>query len=160
MQTEIERKFLVRDGGWQAQSVSRRSMRQAYLARTDAAAIRVRIVDDATAFLTIKSAQPGTTRQEFAYPIPLADAEALVTLRSGLVIRKVRHIVPAGALAWEVDVFEGALEGLVIAEIELPAADAVFDRPGWLGAEVTGDVRYYNSSLALYGLPVQTVATK
>lgn len=148
MAKEIERKFLVSGGGWQDQVERSRVFRQAYLALTDALAVRVRIIDDAEAFLTLKSAEPGTTRSEFEYPIPLADAQALMELRRGLAIEKRRHIVPLGGQRWEVDVFEGAHDGLIIAEIELPHADAAFERPDWLGREVTGERRYYNANLA------------
>ena len=151
MATEIERKFLVSGSGWQAQSTGRRRMRQAYLAGTGKASIRVRIVDDAQAFITVKGATAGSRRPEFEYRIPCADAEQLMTLCVGRVIEKTRYTVPAGALQWEVDVFEADHDGLVLAEIELPHTDTAFDRPGWLGAEVTGDIRYYNSSLAMGG---------
>ena len=149
MAEEIERKFLVAGEGWRAAAAGSRVLRQGYLALTERMALRVRILDDAEALLTIKSAEPGTTRAEFEYPIPLADARDLLKLHVGLVIEKRRHIVPLDGLTWEVDVFEGAHAGLVIAEVELPAADAPFARPDWLGREVTEDRRYYNASLAL-----------
>lgn len=149
MTVEIERKFLVTGPGWRRNSSISHSIRRAYLAQTNAAAVRVRIVDGARAFLTIKSAEPGTTRSEFEYEIPVAHGEALVRLRSGLMIEKTRHVVPGrNGLIWEVDVFEGAHWGPVIAEIELHDADTHFDRPDWLGAEATGDQCYYNASLA------------
>jgi len=148
MATEVERKFLVTGTGWQQQSTNSYAIRQAYLAFTDAATIRVRIIDGMNARLTIKSANPGAVRSEFEYPVPVRDAEELFRLRTGLIIEKRRYVVPAGSLQWEVDVFEGVHQGLVIAEIELPRIDTTFDRPEWLGAEVTGDARYYNSLLA------------
>lgn len=149
MATERERKFLVTGEAWRAQVVSERVIRQAYLASTPHAAIRIRISDDSKAVLTIKSADSGIERSEFEYAVPLADAEAMIALRTGEVIEKRRHVVPAGDLAWEIDVFAGAHDGLVMAEIELPAQDTPFERPGWLGEEVTGDRRYYNASMAL-----------
>lgn len=148
MAQEIERKFLVSGSGWRDAAESSRMFRQAYLARTGAASVRVRIVDEAEAFLTIKSATPGRARAEFEYPIPVADARALLALRTGRVIEKRRYRVRAGASSWEVDVFAGDYAGLVIAEIELPAIEAPFDRPAWLGAEVTDDPRYYSADLA------------
>ena len=151
MATEIERKFLVAGIGWKLQSTGSYTIRQAYLALTGAATIRVRIIDDMEARLTIKSATPGAVRSEFEYPIPVHDAKELVQLRTGLLIEKRRHVVPAGSLQWEVDVFEGSHQGLVIAEIELPRADTAFERPEWLGAEVTGNARYYNAQLAARG---------
>lgn len=148
MAQEIERKFLVNGTGWQDHVTRTVEIRQAYLARTPAMVIRVRIVDEDRALLTIKSARPGTTRSEFEYPIPLDDARRLMDLRSGQVLRKRRHVVAVGAHEWEVDVFEAPYRGLVIAELELPERDAPFERPAWLGAEVTDDWHYYNSSLA------------
>lgn len=147
MAVENERKFLVVGSEWRRQVLSRHRIRQAYLAQTELAVIRVRIVDGALAFLTIKTAKPGISRNEFEYSIPVKDAEAILSLRTGLLIEKQRHIVPAGSLAWEVDEFEGAHKGLLVAEIELPSADTPFARPEWLGAEVTGDARYYNANL-------------
>ncbi len=148
MATEVERKFLVSGNEWQVEVAHSAAIRQAYLSFTPAMAIRIRIVDDAAAFLTIKSAAPGIARSEFEYPIPLADAHGLLALRAGEVIEKRRHLVRAGWAQWEIDVFEGAHAGLVIAEIELPDADVAFERPSWLGKEVTGDPRYYNANLA------------
>lgn len=151
MATERERKFLVTGEGWRADVVRERSIRQGYLASTERAAIRIRISDGARATLTIKSARAGMERDEFEYEVPLADGEAMFALCIGRTIEKRRHVVPTGALAWEIDVFEGDHAGLVLAEIELPAADTAFDRPDWLGREVTGDRRYYNASMALGG---------
>ena len=149
MATEIERKFLVNGTGWRQQTQAVCHIRQAYLARTGAAAIRVRIIDDAKAFLTIKSAMPGPARAEFEYEIPVAEAVMLMAMREGLMIEKMRHLVPAGGgLTWEIDVFEGAHHGLVLAELELPETGTPFARPDWLGSEVTGERRYYNSDLA------------
>jgi len=148
MATEVERKFLVSGNEWRDQVAHSVLIRQAYLSFTAAMAIRIRIVDDAAAFLTIKSAEPGLARSEFEYPVPVADAAGLIALRTGQVIEKRRHLVRIGGMQWEIDVFEGVHEGLVIAEIELPDRDATFERPPWLGKEVTGDARYYNVSLA------------
>jgi adenylate cyclase len=152
MATEIERKFLVAGDGWKTAVTHSLDIRQAYLSVTDTNTVRVRLRGGA-AFLTIKSAGAGPTRQEFEIAIPFADAEAMLALRTGRIIEKRRHIVPAGLLRWEIDVFAGDLAGLVIAEIELPTETANFERPDWLGAEVTGDPRYGNSWLATAGLP-------
>lgn len=148
MAVEVERKFLVSGNEWRNEVAHSVVIRQAYLSFTLAMAIRIRIVDGVAAFLTIKSAAPGLVRSEFEYPIPLADAYGLIALRTGNVIEKRRHLVRIGGMQWEVDVFEGEHEGLVIAEIELPDADATFERPSWLGKEVTGEARYYNVNLA------------
>lgn len=153
MGLEIERKFLVRSDSWRSAATGSRHIRQAYLAMTDAANVRVRIVDDRKAVLTIKSAAPGLVRSEFEYAVPLADAEEMMALRAGDCIEKRRYIVPAGidrdrAANWEVDVFEGCHEGLVLAEIELAEGVEIGVLPDWLGEEVTGDRRYYNAALA------------
>lgn len=145
---EIERKFLVSGSGWRKHADRGRVIRQAYLALNDTISLRVRTIDNAEAYLTIKSAQPDITRSEFEYPIPLSDARALMKLRTGRLIEKRRHVVETPGACFEIDVFKGDHRGLVIAEIELPARLAEFDRPQWLGREVTGEERYYNASLA------------
>ena len=148
MATEVERKFLVSGDDWKRQITRSFTVRQAYLSFTNAMHVRIRIVDEAAAFLTIKSASPEISRSEFEYSVPLADAEGLMTLRTGHVIEKRRHIVRVADAQWEIDVFEGDHAGLVIAELELQQADAFFERPSWLGKEVTGEARYYNVNLA------------
>jgi len=156
---EIERKYLVAGTSWRAAVVSRSALAQGYLAHTNTTAVRVRIVDHATAFLTIKSASAGMTRSEFEYEIPLPDARTLMAHCDGVIVSKQRHVVSAGPsrqgadLFWEIDVYEGDLAGLVTAEIELPSEDAHFEMPEWLGREVTDDKRYYNAALASAGLP-------
>lgn len=149
MQIEIERKFLVTGEAWRPLVREVVRIRQAYVAITDRASVRVRITDASAARLTIKSASAGRSRLELEYPIPVDDAEALLALRVGAEVSKSRHRVPAGRLVWEIDVFGGENRGLVVAEIELDDPDQPFERPGWLGAEVTGDRRYYNADLAL-----------
>lgn len=148
MATEIERKFLVTGDGWRGAVVRSFDLRQAYLSRGDTASVRVRVRDGLRAALTIKSAVPGMTRDEFEYDIPVADADAMFALRDGALIEKRRHEVRVGPDLWEVDVFAGDNEGLIVAEIELTRPDAPFERPDWLGEEVTDDRRYYNNALA------------
>lgn len=152
MATETERKFLVTKPGWRRHASGSMVIRQAYLAVTGAASIRIRIVDDVKATLTIKSAGPNLTRSEFEYSIPVEDARDLIEMRVGVVIEKRRHIVQLGDARWEIDTFEGTHDGLVVAELELPDASAAFERPDWLGTEVTGDPRYYNATLAAVSL--------
>ncbi len=154
MPIEIERKFLVTDDRWRAAAHKVVPMAQGYIndqaAMDDGAqraSVRVRIAGD-QAFLNLKSREAGHTRQEFDYPVPLADGRALLALCAGGIVEKRRHYVDHGGHLWEVDEFLGENAGLVVAEIELEAADERFDRPGWLGAEVTDDVRYYNLALA------------
>ena len=148
MPLEIERKFLVENDSWRGRADAGRQLRQAYLAETERVVVRVRREGDARALLTIKSAVPGLTRLEFEYPIPPADADALSELRHGVVLEKTRYLVPDAGRVWEVDVYAGDNEGLVIAEIELASEAAEIERPAWLGREVTGDARYYASRLA------------
>ncbi len=147
MPSEIERKFLVRGGGWRAQGTPER-YRQGYLRTAGPATVRVRIAGE-HGFLTIKGPTLGITRSEFEYEIPLADAQALLdTLCDRPQIEKLRYRIAAGAHTWEVDEFLGDNAGLVVAEIELGAEDEPFERPEWLGDEVTADPRYRNSALA------------
>jgi len=155
MGREIERKFLVVGEGWRESVVATKRLRQAYIARTDRLSARVRVVDGQAAFLTIKSAEPGLVRAEYEYALPVEDALELVELRQGQMIEKTRHIVEIADARWEVDVFSGTHQGLVIAEIELADADAVFEQPEWLGREVTADPSYYNANLAFADRPPQ-----
>ena len=108
--------------------------------------MRVRIKGE-KGYLTVKGRNAGIRRAEYEYEIPLADAEAMLALCEHPLIEKRRYLVPYEGYTWEVDVFAGANEGLVVAEIELPAEDAAFAKPDWVGAEVSGDARYYNASL-------------
>jgi adenylate cyclase len=147
MGVEIERKFLVKGGGWRDLATGQAHIRQAYLVLGGKATIRVRVKDDRAATLTIKSRSPKLRRLELEYPIPVADAQALIGLRRGAVIEKVRHIVPYAGATWEVDVFTGENAGLIIAEVELPHEDHRPELPPWIGREVTGRAEYYNSAL-------------
>ena len=147
MAVEIERKFLVTGTAWkQTPGVV---YRQGYLNRDKARTVRVRVAGDA-AFLTIKGQSVGATRAEFEYPIPLADAQALLAISDGPLIEKTRHVLTHTGMAWELDVFAGDNAGLVVAEVELQSEDQVFARPDWLGEEVTQDARYFNSNLAAH----------
>ena len=154
MGIEIERKFLVAGDGWRAAAHAVLPMAQGYLNGLGAmdrgeqkASVRVRIQGDA-AFLNLKSRELGHTRQEFEYPVPVADARALLALCVGGVIDKRRHLVRHGGHLWEVDEFLGDNAGLVVAEIELASADEAFGMPTWAGREVTEEARYYNLALA------------
>nr|WP_315233862.1 CYTH domain-containing protein [uncultured Albidiferax sp.] len=145
MAIEIERKFLVTGSDWRQGAGTVFS--QGYLNRDKQRTVRVRIAG-AQGFLTIKGANRGATRAEFEYEIPLADAEQLLALCEGPIIQKVRRVLVHAGSTWEVDEFEGLNAGLVVAEIELASEDQQFERPAWLGCEVTDDARYFNSSLA------------
>ena len=147
MATEIERKFLLADERWRDEVIGTATMRQGYLNQPERCSVRVRISGDSAA-LNIKAAVMGAARAEYEYAIPVADAvEMLDTLAFEPLVEKTRHYVLRGPYTWEIDEFSGANAGLIVAEIELPAADAVFERPDWLGREVTDERRYYNSSL-------------
>ena len=146
MGIEIERKFLLASDDWRelAEPVL---LRQGYLSSTRERVVRVRIEGE-QAMLTIKGANVGATRGEWEYPIPLADAvELLDGLCEQPLIEKVRHRIEHAGMVWEVDEFLGANAGLVVAEIELHSEDQPFDRPGWIGEEVSHDARYYNANL-------------
>jgi adenylate cyclase len=148
MAKEIERKFLVSGRAWRKHADRGKEIRQAYLARTRHLTIRVRTIGKSKAYLTIKSAGTNLSRDEYEYEIPVKNARSLMKLRIGRLIVKRRYIVKAGRSRFEVDVFARDLKGLVIAEIELPSPHAVFERPEWLGKDVTGKKRYYNAQLA------------
>ena len=147
MAKEIERKFLVKDSSYRHMATSSSHIEQGYLSRDPEATVRVRVRDD-RAFLTVKGRNHGMVRDEWEYPVPAADAEAMARLAPSTVIEKRRHIVPYGGLTWEVDEFIGRLAGLTVAEVELPSADVVVELPPFVGREVTGDAAYYNSNLA------------
>ncbi len=159
MGQEIERKFLTSSRSWQSAVSKVSDISQVYLAATDSASVRIRIKDDAKAFLAIKSAEAGPCRLEFEYSIPVDEAKALFELRVGHIVEKRRHIVVHEGHHWEVDVFCGVLDGLIIAELELDDADQQLHKPDWLGEEVTHDRHYYNASLAMHGLPWQSGGT-
>jgi CYTH domain-containing protein len=143
---EIERKFLVRDDSWNDGTPGVR-IAQGYLSVDPARSVRVRIAGE-NAWLTIKGATSGISRAEFEYPIPVADARDLLERCLPSVIDKTRHCIRFGGHLWEIDVFHGANEGLVLAEVELADESAAPQDPPWLGAEVSCDDRYYNLSLA------------
>lgn len=147
MSKEIERKFLVKNTNFKPLAVSSRKLMQGYLSRRIDSTVRVRVCDDC-AFLTVKGRNHGIVRDEWEYAIPVADArEMLERCAEGTVIVKTRYNVPFDGLMWEVDEFHGNHEGLVVAEVELPSADAELSLPPFVGEEVTGDPRYYNSNL-------------
>lgn len=147
MGKEIERKFLVRCSDWKKEVRKTTLFRQGYFPRS-AMTIRVRIAEE-QAFLTLKKAVSEIKRLEFEYPIPVSDAEQLLTnFCNHPLVEKKRSIIPAeNGLKWEIDEFLGDNEGLILAEIELPDESTVFVHPQWLGMEVTGISRYYNSNL-------------
>lgn len=146
MGVEIERKFLLMGEDWRALGAPV-LLRQGYLCSDPARTVRVRIEGE-QGVLTIKSKGTGLRRGEWEYPIPLPEAQELLdSLCERPLVEKYRRRIPHAGFTWEVDEFLGENAGLVVAEIELPHEDAAFEKPGWIGPEVTGDKRYYNSSL-------------
>lgn len=146
MAREIERKFLVKGNAWRnlAPGVL---FRQGYLNDAKERTVRIRTMGD-RAVLTVKGPNHGIERAEFEYEIPFADCSLMLdTLALRPLIEKTRYRIPFKGFVWEVDEFHGANDGLIVAEIELPSADTFFEKPDWVGEEVSGDVRYYNSSL-------------
>ena len=147
MAQEIERKFLVTNDTWRENVFRQTRMCQGYLNDTKKSSVRVRVAGD-KAYLNIKSATLGINRKEYEYPIPVADAnEILSELAHKPLIEKTRHYVKFSDHVWEVDVFEGDNNGLIVAEVELGHEDEEFDLPPWAGEEVSADPRYYNVCL-------------
>ncbi|QSS96095.1 CYTH domain-containing protein [Psychroflexus sp. ALD_RP9] len=146
---EVERKFLVNSTRFIKEAESHYYIKQAYLNTHPQRSVRVRILAQ-TAFLTVKgqSSQDGTSRFEWEKPISILDAQQLLQLCEDYPIEKTRYVIPFGLHNYEVDVFEGENKGLILAEIELSKPNETFKKPDWLGKEVTGEIKYYNSSLS------------
>lgn len=148
MAAEIERKFLVVGDGWRDEVADVEALRQGYLFADTRVAVRVRIAGE-RAFLTIKGERSALVRDEFEYEIPVGDAAAMLAdLCRGGRIEKTRHTLRRPGGHWTVDVFEGDNAGLVLAEVELAAADTAVDLPAWAGDDVTADPRYRNAALS------------
>ena len=147
MAQEIERKFLVK-GDFMPFVVKSTRIVQGYLSSVPERTVRVRIKGE-KGFITIKGigSNSGASRYEWEKEIPVEEIQELLKICEPGVIDKIRHLVKADPYTYEVDEFHGENEGLTVAEIELPSEDAAFSKPDWLGEEVTGDVRYYNSML-------------
>ena len=148
---EIERKFLVKDASYRAAARSQSLIRQGYICSEKGRTVRVRMRDH-QAFLTIKgpSDDGGLSRYEFEKAISPDEGEQLMNLCEPGIIEKTRYLVDSGSHTFEVDEFHGDNEGLVIAEVELCSPDESFQKPAFIGEEVTGDRRYYNSHLRRY----------
>lgn len=146
---EIERKFLVLSNDFIAEAFSKKRIVQAYLSSNPERAVRVRIKED-KAFLTIKGKgnSSGTTRLEWETEIPVSDAERLLPICEEGIIDKIRYEIKVGKHTYEVDVFTDENEGLIMAEIELESEEETFEKPFWLGQEVTNDERFYNAYLS------------
>ncbi|WP_211236788.1 GNAT family N-acetyltransferase [Sporocytophaga myxococcoides] len=148
MGQEIERKFLIKKDIWEYASKGKASyLKQGYISTEPGKTIRVRVTEDKS-FLTIKGKTEGIARAEFEYEIPEEDANELLNLFAANCIEKVRHEIIYDGKLWEVDVFSGDNDGLIIAEIELNSIDEKFSLPAWIDKEVSGDERYFNSNLS------------
>jgi CYTH domain-containing protein len=144
MAKEIERKFLVKDDTWR--DVKGVKYRQGYLSSVKERTVRVRTMED-KGYLTIKGIAVGATRMEFEYEIPRKDADILLGICEQPLIEKNRYTIAHDGFVWEVDEFFGDNSGLIVAEVELASEGQEFPRPDWVGEEVTGDPRYFNSNL-------------
>ncbi len=143
---EIERKFLVIGDDWRA-GASSHVIRQGYILTSETTSLRVRLLDD-KGFLTVKSDLRELTRHEFEYEIPVEDAVTLLDrICPSPKIEKVRHIVEFGGMTWEIDEFTGLNSGLIVAELELTAPDQGYDRPLWIGPEVSAEPQFLNAQL-------------
>ncbi len=149
MAKEIERKFLVVGDAWRslAQGVH---YRQGYLNSIKERTVRIRTVGE-KAVITVKGPTVGVTRMEFEYQIPYDDCVAMLdNLAEKPIIEKKRYKIPMGEFVWEIDEFFGVNEGLIVAEVELKSEDQAFEKPEWIGKEVSGDPRYFNSNLVAH----------
>ena len=147
--TEIERKFLVKSEAFKDQAFNSYDIRQGFLNSAPERTVRIRLKND-KGLLTIKgkSSADGLSRFEWEKEIPKTDAEALLLLCEKGIIDKTRYEVKVGNHTFEVDEFYGDNQGLIIAEVELNSKTDTFEKPDWLGEEVTGDIKYYNSNLS------------
>ena len=147
MPIEIERKFLVANDGWKASVVKTSRIRDGLVVSENGRKVRVRILEDG-ATLAIKGPRSGLSRREYEYKISTSEAEEILrTMCAGRHLEKVRHYVPHAGVMWEINVYEGLLEGIVIAEVELDREDRQLELPNWVGEEVTGDERYSKASM-------------
>lgn len=145
---EIERKFLVNASLLPDLSqFNSRGLRQGYFCSSERNTIRIRLAGE-EAFLTIKSKTVGLTRAEFEYAVPLEDAKKMLPLCGDNIVKKTRYLIPKGLHTWELDIFTGKFNGLILAEIELSSEDETIELPEWISKEVSMDARYFNSNLA------------
>ncbi len=149
MAHEIERKFLLANQDWRALVTGSFVLKQGYLSTTPKSTVRLRVKSD-KAMLTVKSKNTGIRRSEFEYEIPIRDAEEMLQLCQTPLIEKTRYTITIGKHIWEIDEFSGANSGLLVAEIELDTEEESFEKPAWVGEEVSTDARYYNSNLVAH----------
>tara|TARA_R110002020_G_scaffold5989_10_gene24945 strand:- start:157 stop:651 length:495 start_codon:yes stop_codon:yes gene_type:complete len=148
MAKEIERKFLVEGDGWRDEVASSSDFIQAYVVTMDDRSLRVRLMDEERATLTLKIGTDMISRDEFEYAIPVADAREMIAAAVGIVLEKTRYNVDHEGFTWEIDVYHGTYAGLVVAEVEMEDEEQDPALPAWVGEEVTGDRRYSNQMMA------------
>lgn len=153
MPIEIERKFLLASEDWRKEADQGTIFKQGYLNSQKERTVRIRVAG-AKGLITVKGVTVKNSRAEFEYEIPLVDAEELLLLCEKPLIEKRRYIVMSNGMAWEIDVFEGENQGLILAEVELESEEQEIVLPAWIGEEVSGDARYYNANLV--GMPFRT----
>lgn len=146
MAYEIEHKYLVINDSFRDMATGQVKIRQGYLNRNPDRTIRIRTMGN-KGFLTVKSRNHGAKRLEFEYEIPYEDAYEILKLAEPGIVEKTRYFIPFGGLIWEVDEFEGALKGVTVAEVEIPDDLISYEKPPFIGADITGDPAYYNSNL-------------
>lgn len=146
MGIEIEHKYLVVNDSYKEMATDRLEIRQGYLNRNPDRTVRIRTVGK-RGFLTVKGRNRGEKRLEFEYEIPESDVEKIMNLAEPGIVDKTRYLVPFDGLVWEVDEFHGALNGVVVAEVELPETGISYLKPPFIGEDITGNPKYYNSNL-------------
>lgn len=148
MAYEIEHKYLVINDSYKALATGKVDIKQGYLNRNPDRTVRVRTMGE-KGFLTVKSRNHGEKRLEFEYEIPVEDARTILTLAQPGIVEKTRYLVPFGGLLWEVDEFHGSLNGVTVAEVELPDTGVHYEKPPFVGEDITGNPAYYNSNLTV-----------
>ena len=146
MAYEIEHKYIVKNDEYKRMATGKVDIRQGYLNRNPDRTVRIRTMGE-KGFLTVKSRNHGAKRLEFEYEIPGHDAAEILKLAEPGIVEKTRYLVPFGGLIWEVDEFHGSLNGVVLAEVEIPDDGITYEKPPFIGADITGNPDYYNSNL-------------
>lgn len=147
MAFEIEHKYLVINDSYRQMATGKLDIRQGYLNRNPDRTVRIRTIGN-KGFLTVKGRNKGEIRLEFEYEIPYEEADEILNMAEPGIVEKTRYIVPYQGLVWEVDEFHGSLLGVVVAEVELPETEMVYEKPPFVGEDITGNAAYYNSNLS------------
>lgn len=147
MAIEIEHKYLVINDSYKEMAFEKLHIFQGYLNRSPERTVRIRIVND-KGFLTVKGKNKGEFRHEFEYEIPIEDARQILKMAEPGIVEKIRYLVKYRGLLWEVDEFHGDLNGVKVAEVELPDLNWKYQKPNFIGQDITGNPKYYNSNLS------------